>query len=164
MDAERHGRWLDVIGPDHWTLRCGPWTLLAINAQLLGAELEAAEAQWTWLDGMFTRGLPGPTVLVSHKPWAAPEEELAATPPYRFVPPAARARFAEIAGDDHPTLVVSGHVHQHRELRLSGTHHDDGSRRHGGPCAAGGPPAPDRPGGPGRIAPAGHRRRRHRRQ
>ena len=123
VDAERHDRWLDVIGPDHWSLRCGPWVLLAINAQLLGAELEAAEAQWAWLEGVFALGLEGPTVLVSHKPWAAPEAELAAAPPYRFVPPAPRARFAGIVGDDHPTLVVSGHVHQHRELRLSGAHH-----------------------------------------
>ncbi len=59
----------------------------------------------------------------SFGPWAAPEGELASAPPYRFVPPAPRARFADIVGDDHPTLVVSGHVHQHRELRLSGTHH-----------------------------------------
>jgi 3',5'-cyclic AMP phosphodiesterase CpdA len=41
VTASRHQRWLDTVGADHWSLRIGGWTFLAINAQLLGSGLEA---------------------------------------------------------------------------------------------------------------------------
>jgi hypothetical protein len=58
-----------------------------------------------------------------HKPLAATEAELAAAPSYRFLPAPGRERIADLFGDKPPALVLSGHVHQHRELRLDGSDH-----------------------------------------
>ena len=58
-----------------------------------------------------------------HKPLAAAEAELAAAPSYRFLPATARQRIADLFGEKPPALVLSGHVHQHRQLRLDGTDH-----------------------------------------
>jgi 3',5'-cyclic AMP phosphodiesterase CpdA len=37
VDSGRRQRWLDIVGADHWSLSTDGWTLLAINAQLLGS-------------------------------------------------------------------------------------------------------------------------------
>jgi predicted phosphodiesterase len=49
--------------------------------------------------------------------------DLASAPPYRFVPPAGRRRLAGLFAGRPLRLVISGHVHQHRLLRLDGTDH-----------------------------------------
>jgi hypothetical protein len=54
---------------------------------------------------------------------AASGAELAAAPPYRFWPPPACDRLAGLFGGTPPALVMSGHVHQYRLLRLDGTDH-----------------------------------------
>jgi 3',5'-cyclic AMP phosphodiesterase CpdA len=123
INAERHTRWVDLFGSDWWSLSIGGWNVIAINAQLFGARLDAAEAQWAWLVDVIAAGLNGPVLLLAHKPWAAPAAEIAAAPPYRFVPAEGRALFDDLVGSLRPALVVSGHVHQHRELHLSGTRH-----------------------------------------
>ena len=123
IDAQRHERWLEVVGPDYWSLRLDAWTVLAIDAQLFGADLEAADAQWAWIEEELATFGARPIVLVTHKPWLASDTELAAAPSYRFVPAVQRARFDELFGDRRPELVVSGHVHQHRELAAPGSRH-----------------------------------------
>jgi predicted phosphodiesterase len=100
VDAGRRQRWLDIVGTDHWSVRMNGWTLLAINAQLPGSGLEAEARQWSWL-----------------------EEQLAGSPAYRFLPPSARDCLRGLHGQTPPALVMSGHVHQYRLLRLDGTDH-----------------------------------------
>jgi hypothetical protein len=51
------------------------------------------------------------------------EAELAASPPYRFWPPASRRRLADLTAGHPPALVMSGHVHQYRLARFDGTDH-----------------------------------------
>jgi hypothetical protein len=124
VDAARHQRWLDIIGADYWSVPVSGWVVLAINAQLLGSGLPAEAAQWSWLEqqaGQHRGRLP--VALVTHKPVTAPGTELAAAPPYRFWPPPARDRLARLFGGTPPALVMSGHVHQYRLLRLDGTDH-----------------------------------------
>jgi len=121
VDADRQQRWLDIIGADHWSLMTEGWTLLAINAQLLGSGLEAETRQWTWLEEQASQRSENRRIaLITHKPVAAPETEMASSPPYRFLPPPGRARLAELL---EPALVISGHVHQYRLLHLDGTDH-----------------------------------------
>jgi 3',5'-cyclic AMP phosphodiesterase CpdA len=122
--AGRLQRWLDVVGPDHWSLAIGGWVLLGINAQLAGSGLDAEERQWSWLERQVSgrdenRGL----ALLTHKPVAAADAEMASAPPYRFLPAAGRDRLADLFGGEPPALIISGHVHQHRVLRLGGTDH-----------------------------------------
>jgi len=124
ITPERHAGWLDTIGADHWVVERAGWTLLGLNAQLFGSGLAAESAQWNWLSGLL-EGMPAgqPTVLVMHKPLSAPEHELAAAPPYRFVPHPARRQLERALEGRTAPLVVSGHVHQFRIL-------DVGARRH----------------------------------
>jgi 3',5'-cyclic AMP phosphodiesterase CpdA len=124
VDAGRRQRWLDVVGADHWALTVNGWLLLAINAQLAGSGLEAESGQWSWLEQQVSgRGADQAIVLITHKPVAATARELAAAPPYRFLPRSARDRLAEVFKDQLLALVLSGHVHQYRLLRLDGTDH-----------------------------------------
>lgn len=124
VDGIRRQRWLDVVGADHWEAEAGGWIVLGVNAQLLGSGLEAEGAQWSWLGEQAARHSgQRPVALVTHKPVTAAGPELAAAPPYRFWPPTDRDRLAGLFGGTPPALVVSGHVHQYRLLRLDGTDH-----------------------------------------
>jgi hypothetical protein len=49
--------------------------------------------------------------------------ELAAAPPYRFVPPVARARLLSLTRGRVVPLVLSGHVHQFRTLAIGDRQH-----------------------------------------
>jgi 3',5'-cyclic AMP phosphodiesterase CpdA len=124
IDDARRGRWLDTVGPDRWTVGLGGWDLVAVDAQLFGSELGAEDDQWSWLEATLATIDPSrPLVLLTHKPLVAPEAELAAAPSYRFTPAAARDRLMALLGGRPAALVVSGHVHQQRELVLGGVRH-----------------------------------------
>ncbi len=124
-DEDRLERWLDIVGPDHWSLTVSGWIILGINAQLAGTGLAAEAAQWSWLEQRLAElsASTQPVALVTHKPIAATEAELAAAPSYRFLPPPARQRIAQLSADKPLALVLSGHVHQHRRLHLDGVDH-----------------------------------------
>lgn len=124
VEADRHQRWLDIVGADYWSMTVSGWIVLAINAQLLGSGLPAEAAQWSWLDEQVGRHRGGqPVALITHKPVTATGTELAAAPSYRFWPPQARDRLARLFDRTPPALVMSGHVHQYRLLRLGDTDH-----------------------------------------
>jgi 3',5'-cyclic AMP phosphodiesterase CpdA len=121
---DRRRRWLDVVGAEYWSLTFDGWTLLAINAQLAGSGLAAEAAQWSWLAGQVAAcGEDQRVALISHKPLTADEAELSAAPPYRFLPAPARDHLTGIVRGRPPALVISGHVHQHRQLELGGADH-----------------------------------------
>jgi 3',5'-cyclic-AMP phosphodiesterase len=122
IDAARHQRWLDVLGTDRFSLELAGWSVVALNAQLFGSGLAAEATQWTWLERVLPSDDERPLLLISHKPIAAPPDELAAAPPHRFVPADARTALTALLGERR-TVVVSGHVHQHRFLRLDGRDH-----------------------------------------
>lgn len=124
MTTGRHQQWLDTVGADHWALTVNGWTFLAVNAQLLGSGLEAEAGQWSWLEEQFGRRSENQQIaLITHKPVTAAGPELAASAPYRFWPPPARHRLAGLLNGKPPALIISGHVHQYRQLRLDGTDH-----------------------------------------
>jgi hypothetical protein len=75
------------------------------------------------LDGIVVSVLGQQPCLITHKPVTATEEELAGSPAYRFLPPSARDRLRGRPGQTPLALVMSGHVHQYRLLRLDGTDH-----------------------------------------
>jgi 3',5'-cyclic AMP phosphodiesterase CpdA len=116
--------WLDIVGAGHWSLAIGGWVLLGINAQLAGSGLEAEARQWSWLEQQVSGRTENQRLaLVTHKPVAAADAEMASAPPYRFLPAAGRDRLSGLFRGAPPALVISGHVHQHRVLRLAGTEH-----------------------------------------
>lgn len=124
VTAERRQRWLDIIGPDYWSMALNGWSLIAINAQLFGSGLPAEDAQWAWLQKELGEYRIGEfTALISHKPVDAAAEEIAAAPLQRFIPEQARDRLSGLLGGRPADLVMSGHVHQQRLLQRNGTEH-----------------------------------------
>jgi 3',5'-cyclic AMP phosphodiesterase CpdA len=124
VTEDRRQRWLDVVGADYWSLVIADWTLLAMNAQLAGSGLAAEASQWSWLEDQLRSADPGQRIaLLAHKPVTAPAHELAGAPPYRFWPHASRHRLGDLFAGRPPELIVSGHVHQSRHLRLDGSSH-----------------------------------------
>lgn len=109
-----------TVGP----LELNGWTFIALNAELFGSGLDSEATQWTWLEER-VNATPAdrPTAIVSHKPLVTSDTELAAAPPYRFVPAAPAQRLRDLLGDRAIRLVISGHVHQYRVLQFDGTTH-----------------------------------------
>jgi 3',5'-cyclic AMP phosphodiesterase CpdA len=125
VKADGLQRWIDLIGRDRWSVEIGGWRLVAVNAQLFGTGLPAEQDQWAWLEAELLEDAAGPPVaFLTHKPLqAADEAELAASPPYRFVPIETQRRLAGLLDQVRLGLVLSGHVHQYRVLLHQGIPH-----------------------------------------
>jgi 3',5'-cyclic AMP phosphodiesterase CpdA len=121
VTSARVAEWDRVFGPDRWLAELGAWRLLGVDAQLFGSGTAREDEQWAFLE----EGLRGErrTVLVTHKPLTAGDDELATAPSYRFVPPPARARLTGLCRAGGVELVLSGHVHQQRRLEAAGLCH-----------------------------------------
>jgi 3',5'-cyclic AMP phosphodiesterase CpdA len=122
VTPDRLARWCDLFGPDRWVVDLGRWRLIGVNAQLFGSGLPAEVEQWDFIDDELARLREARRrlLLVIHKPVTAPGAELAAAPPYRFVPSPARDRLWERAHAAGAQAVLSGHVHQSRSLQVDG--------------------------------------------
>ncbi|MGF1599437.1 MAG: metallophosphoesterase family protein [Acidimicrobiales bacterium] len=124
ITEDRRARWLGEIGPDRWSFELDGWTVLAINAQLLGSGLPAEAEQWSWFDDQLgTLSSGQAVVLATHKPLLAPGPELATAPLHRFSPAGAADRLMETLDRFPGGLVMSGHVHQYRVLDIDGRRH-----------------------------------------
>jgi Icc protein len=122
IDASRRERYLRHFGEDFWFLDVPGWRLIAINAQLLGSNLDAAEEQEGFVaEAAATLGRRR-LALFLHKPlFDRTAGETAITG--RFVNPAPRRRLLATLGDAMPTLVACGHVHQYRQTCVDGVAH-----------------------------------------
>jgi 3',5'-cyclic AMP phosphodiesterase CpdA len=122
VTTTRLARWCDLFGPDRWVIDLGRWRLVGLNAQLLGTGLPQEAEQWDFLEDALcaTREARQRLLLIVHKPIAAPAPEVAEAPPYRYVSSPARERLFERAKEAGVEAVLSGHVHQARELRVDG--------------------------------------------
>jgi 3',5'-cyclic AMP phosphodiesterase CpdA len=124
VTADRCDHWRATVGRDRWSFTLHNWMLLGINAQLLGTGGNAEDEQWEWLEGVLamiddrSHGL-----LVTHKPVTASPAEVAGAPAYRFVPRDAAARLEALLDTRMVPMIVSGHVHQSRELVIDQRRH-----------------------------------------
>jgi 3',5'-cyclic AMP phosphodiesterase CpdA len=121
VTRERLVRWSEAFGSDRWSADLGDWRLVGVNAQLFGTGGPEEGEQWDFLEDSL--GEPRRTVLVTHKPLTAGAEELATAPSYRFVPSPARSRLTALCRHGGVEAVLSGHVHQHRQLEADGMTH-----------------------------------------
>jgi 3',5'-cyclic AMP phosphodiesterase CpdA len=121
VDEGRLERWRDVFGGDRWRLSAGDWTVLGLDAQLLGWGSAAEAAQDAWLQAELDAA-QGPIALFLHKPLFrnAPEDD---ERHLRYVPPAPRRRLLERFAEKDLRLVVCGHTHQLRRRRFQGCEH-----------------------------------------
>ena len=122
IDDDRLARWDRSFAADRFVLDAGNFRLVGINAQLCGSGLERERLQEEWLDEQL-RGAGGrPVALFLHKPlfMETPAEDAATA---ACMVPQARARLIDRLDRADVRLVVSGHLHQHRDRTVGGRRH-----------------------------------------
>jgi len=137
IDDRRLRRWDDSFAGDRWAMDAGGWRLVGVNAQLFGSGLAREQAQDRWLDEQLsTAGRH--IALFLHKPLflESPADDVAS--PACLVP-SARARLLDKLNRSDVRLIVSGHLHQHRDRTFGHQRHlwvaavaFAGSQEHGG--------------------------------
>jgi len=122
INVERLARWNRLFVIDRWVREAGSWVLIGLNAQLFGSQLEREHEQGRWLDDQLIAAQRRPLALFLHKPLfiEQPGEEPATT---SCMGPAARAALLTRLAHANVQLVVSGHLHEHRERTLGRTRH-----------------------------------------
>jgi 3',5'-cyclic AMP phosphodiesterase CpdA len=118
IDADRLTRWDRSFAGDRWALDAGSWRLIGVNAQLFGSGLAREQEQDQWLDEQL-RASERSIALFLHKPLfiESPADDTA-TP--SCMVPSARARLLDKLDRFDVRLIVSGHVHQHRDRVIGG--------------------------------------------
>jgi 3',5'-cyclic AMP phosphodiesterase CpdA len=121
IDAQRLSRWTSVFGADRFAVGLGGWRVVGINAQLLGSGLPQEAEQDAWLDGELCR-TSQPILLALHKPlFLQSPDEAASTA--SSLNPEPRARLLRRLRSLPVRLVVSGHLHCHRDVVRDGLRH-----------------------------------------
>jgi 3',5'-cyclic AMP phosphodiesterase CpdA len=121
IDTARLSRWNRVFGADRFAESIGAWRLLGLNAQLLGSGLAEEAAQDDWLEAELGSAT-GPIALFLHKPLflaSADETTIGAT----TVNPEPRRHLLRRLAAHDVRLVVSGHLHAHRDVTIDGIRH-----------------------------------------
>jgi 3',5'-cyclic AMP phosphodiesterase CpdA len=122
INADRLARWDNSFGTDRWTLDAGGWRLVGVNAQLFGSGMVREHAQDQWLDEQLSAPAGRAIALFLHKPLflEGPADDIVT--PACMVPPA-RKRLLDRLHRSEVRLIVSGHLHQHRDRALGGVRH-----------------------------------------
>lgn len=121
ISEERRTRYRQHFGADFWCEDVPGWRILAINAQLLGSTLAAADEQLRFVAQGAATADKRALMLLVHRPLfhLSPDE---ADVGGRFVNPAARRGLIAAFGGERPRLVASGHVHQYFETWWGDVH------------------------------------------
>jgi len=122
VDASRLARWDRFFAADRWQLDAGGWRLIGVNAQLFGSGLPRECVQAKWLDEQLTAVKGRQIALFLHKPLFLedPNDNVATT---ACIVPSARSRLLERLHLSAVDLIVSGHLHQHRDRTFGGMRH-----------------------------------------
>lgn len=122
VNDARLARWGRFIGADHWRFQLDGWILLGVNAQLFGSGLAREAEQNDWLDAMLAQSKGDRVALVLHKPLfvESPDEAL---PSIASLCPAPRGELIQRLCRADIRLIVSGHLHKHRDRRVDGLRH-----------------------------------------
>ncbi len=120
IDAARLARWDAVLGRDRFVRDLGGWRLIGVNAQLFGSGLAREGEQSRWLEAQLATDLPVVTFL--HKPLFVdhPDEDVASV---AAIVPSARGALMDALRTADVRLVVSGHLHQHRDRVVDSLRH-----------------------------------------
>lgn len=118
VDAARLARWHSHLGADHFAVDAGAWRLVGLNAQLFGSDLPQEAAQFAWLAAELA-ATTRPVALILHKPlFMGSPDETALTA--ASMNPAPRARLLALLHQGEVRLVISGHLHSHRDFMHDG--------------------------------------------
>jgi 3',5'-cyclic AMP phosphodiesterase CpdA len=121
INARRLARWDDAVGRDRFVRDLGGWRLLGVNAQLFGSGLEREAEQNRWLDAQLAAA-DLPVALFLHKPMFI-DTPVEAVPSVVSMIPSARAPLLEKLRGGNVRLILSGHLHQHRDRTIDGLRH-----------------------------------------
>jgi 3',5'-cyclic AMP phosphodiesterase CpdA len=121
INEDRLARWDSSFAVDRWVLDAGGWHLIGVNAQLFGSGLARERSQDQWLDQQLSNA-GRPTALFLHKPLFLenPTDDVASP---SCMLPSARARLLDKLDRFDVRLIVSGHLHQHRDRTFGGRQH-----------------------------------------
>jgi hypothetical protein len=105
ISDESRERYVRLFGRDFWLLDVPSWRILAIDAQLLGSDLAAAEEQLEFIAAAAAEAGPRSLALLVHKPLyhRSPDEDAITG---RFLNPPARRQLLEALGGREPALVA----------------------------------------------------------
>jgi 3',5'-cyclic AMP phosphodiesterase CpdA len=122
VNSFRLARWDSSFAADRWTLDMEGWSLIGVNAQLFGSGLAREHAQDNWLDEQLRAAAGRQIALFLHKPLFLedPNDDVASP---RCIVPSARARLLQKLRQSDVRLIISGHLHQHRDRMLEGMRH-----------------------------------------
>lgn len=122
ISLEGRERYVRLFGADFWLLDVPAWRILAIDAQLLGSDLAAAEEQLEFVSAAVAGAGSRSIALLVHKPLfhLSPDEDAITG---RFVNPVPRRQLLDALGERRPALIASGHVHQFLSARLQEVPH-----------------------------------------
>ena len=121
IDADRLARWDRSFAVDRWALDAGGWRLIGVNAQLFGSGLAREQAQDQWLDEAL-RTAARPIALFLHKPLFL-EDSSDDVANSACMVPSARTRLLDKLDRSDVRLIVSGHLHQHRDRTFGRQRH-----------------------------------------
>lgn len=123
VDAAAIARCKSAFGTGRWCLTVRGWTLVGINAQLLGSGSREEAAQETWLKFVARRlSESDPLALFLHKPIRRPPRDRA-MPSGRYVGAESARWLLEGPLRANLRLVVSGHTHQAFDFIADGVRH-----------------------------------------
>jgi 3',5'-cyclic AMP phosphodiesterase CpdA len=122
VDEARLSRWDRFIGPDRWRRDLDGWTLLGLNAQLFGSGLAREDEQNAWLDQALAESGGRRLALVLHKPLFV-EHAGEAGPTVASLGPGPRQDLLRRLASADLRLIVSGHLHTHRDRMVDGVRH-----------------------------------------
>jgi 3',5'-cyclic AMP phosphodiesterase CpdA len=122
INESRLARWDRFIGADRWRHDLEGWTLLGVNAQLFGSGLARETEQNDWLDAALADSRGQRIALILHKPlFIEHSDEADPTIGSMGLAPR-RDLMRRLAGAD-TRLIVSGHLHTHRDRVVEGIRH-----------------------------------------
>ena len=111
------------IGPDHWHMSVRGWTLLGLNAQLLGSGTAEEMLQHAWLQAIASHLTSEDRVaLFLHRPVRRPQHDTG-MPIGRYVPDQASRWLLEGPLRRSLHVVLSGHTHQALDFVAAGVRH-----------------------------------------
>lgn len=119
IDTPRLERWRRHFGADRFRLEVEGWVLLGLNAQLLGSGLAQEAEQFNWLDRELLRAAGRRIGIVMHKPLFLEHAGEDRASPACTVP-LARPSIMDRFRSSDVELVVSGHLHTHRDRVVDG--------------------------------------------
>ncbi|NYI71301.1 3',5'-cyclic AMP phosphodiesterase CpdA [Naumannella cuiyingiana] len=113
VTAERVAAWEARWGPSFRSLQLGSWTIIGINAQVLGSGTPREAEQWDWLERTaLAAGDPRPKLVFLHES-LGPRPEDTGNDSWLSVPTAPGHRLAALIRDANVALVAAGHTHKY---------------------------------------------------